>query len=122
MELTDLEPDERTALVGLLKLAVMSDGNVSEDELERVEDIVDALGEEVYQNTLDTFETRFPDLPAFQKFLRGITRQEARELIYGTILEGSIADSVEGRESDLLTWLAEAWNVEVKIEGAPQGD
>ena len=45
MEIADLNHDERTALVGLMKLVVMSDGNVTEDELEHVETLVDAFGE-----------------------------------------------------------------------------
>ena len=46
MELADLNQDERTALVGLMKLIVMSDGEVSEDEIEHVEVLVGAFGEE----------------------------------------------------------------------------
>ena len=65
MELPDLNQDERTALVGLMKLTVLSDGNVSEEELESVEDLVDAFGEDAYESTLDTFEKRFPDAASF---------------------------------------------------------
>lgn len=122
MELQDLNTDERTALVGLIKAVVMSDGNVSEDELEEVEDIVDAFGEESYQQSLDAFEARFLDQASFQRFLRTITRQEARDLIYGNVLQAASADAIEGRESELLGWLADAWNVEVKIEDTPDGD
>jgi hypothetical protein len=121
MELHELNADERTALVGLIKEVVMSDGNVSEDELEEVEDLVDAFGEEGYQQALDAFEARFLDQPSFQRFLRTITRQEARDLIYGSVLQAASADAIEGRESELLVWLADAWNVEVKFEGPPAG-
>src|SRR5678815_2451080 len=51
------------------------------------EDIVGALGEERYRQGLDAFEARFRDETGFKKFLETITRQDARELIYGTILE-----------------------------------
>src|SRR5262249_44792330 len=100
MELEDLNQDERTALVGLMKLAVMSDGNVSEEELEYVEDLVDAFGEDGYQRTLDAFETRFTDVAGFKTFLKsvGAGRQEARELILGTVLEAAGAEAIEGRE------------------------
>jgi hypothetical protein len=115
MELVDLNPDERTALIGLLKTVVMSDGNVSEDEIEHVEELVDTFGEGEYQRTLDAFETRFTDLPTFRTFLNGIGRQDARELIFATVLESAGEGALEGAEADMLDWLAKAWNVRIEI-------
>ena len=122
MELKDLNGDERTALVGLVRAVVMADNQVSEDEIEEVEDIVDAFGEEAYQAALDGFEGRFPDEEAFRQFLAGITRQDARELIYGTVLQGAAADAIEGGESELLAWLADAWKIELQVEDQDQDE
>ena len=47
--------------------------------------------------------------------LSGDQRQEARELIYETALEAAMADSIGPKESNLLTWLAERWNVPVRF-------
>jgi hypothetical protein len=118
MELPDLNQDERTALVGLMKLTVMSDGNVSEDELEYVEELVDAFGEDAYQSTLDAFEKRFTDVEGFKKFLKtiGAGRQEARELIFGTVLEAAGAEAIEGNEAELLDWLGKTWDIKIEIE------
>ena len=118
MELEDLNQDERTALVGLMKLTVMSDGNVSEEELEYVEDLVDAFGEGGYQSTLDAFEKRFSDADAFKKFLKtiGVGRQEARELIFGTVREAAGSEAIEGGEAELLDWLGKAWDIKIEIE------
>jgi len=102
MDLEELNQDERTALVGLMKLIVMSDGTVTEDELEHVESLVDAFGEGEYQRTLDAFEKRFTDEESFRKFLRGIGREDARELIFGTVLEGAGENALDGNEADLL--------------------
>jgi hypothetical protein len=115
MEIDELNEDERTALVGLVKTIVFADGRVSEDELEEVEHIVEAIGEEAYQKHMDAFEARFPDEETFQKFLMTIKRQDARELIYGTILDGAAADAIEGGESELLSWLATTWAIEVTV-------
>jgi hypothetical protein len=116
MELEDLNQDERTALVGLMKLTVMSDGNVSEEELEYVEDLVDAFGEGAYESTLDAFEKRFSDADGFKKFLTGIARQDARELIFGTVLEAAGSEAIEGAEAELLDWLAKAWDIKIEID------
>jgi hypothetical protein len=115
MELADLNQDERTALVGLMKLVVMSDGNVTEDELEHVEVLVDAFGEEGYQRTLEAFEKRFTDETSFRNFLRGVGREEAREVIFGTVLEGAGEGALDGNEADLLDWLSKAWNIKIEI-------
>ena len=121
MELKDLNGDERTALVGLMREVVLSDSNLSDDEIDEVADIVGAFGEEGYQAALDAFEARFSDEEHFRSFLAGIKRQEARELIYGTVLQGAAGDAIEGGESELLSWLADAWKIEVQIEDPPEG-
>src|SRR6187551_1797679 len=115
MEIADLNQDERTALVGLIKLVVMSDGNVTEDELEYVESLVDAFGEGEYQRTLDAFEKRFTDEASFREFLGGIGREEAREVIFGTVLESAGEGALDGNEADLLDWLSKAWNIKIEI-------
>ncbi len=119
MELKDLDVDERTALVGLMREVVMADANLTDDEIDEVADIVEAFGEDSYQGALDDFEARFSDEESFRQFLATIKRQEARELIYGTVLQGAAADAIEGGESELLSWLADVWQIEVKIEDLP---
>ena len=99
MELPDLNQDERTALVGLIKLIVMSDGEVSEDELEHVEVLVGAFGEDGYRRTLDAFGARFQDEPSFRTFLKTIGRQEARDLIFGTVLDGAGEGALDSAET-----------------------
>jgi len=115
MELSELNQDERTALVGLMKVVVMSDGNVTEDEIEHVESLVEAFGEGEYQRTLDAFEKRFLDEAAFREFLRGVGRADARDLIFGTLLESAGEDALERGETDLLDWLAKTWNIKIEI-------
>jgi len=64
-------------------------------------------------------DKRFSDEQTLRKYLSTIGRQEAREVIYGTVIEAAMTDTVEGRESALLDWLAGEWNVEVKYEEPP---
>jgi hypothetical protein len=116
MELSELNADERLALVGLIKDVVVSAGRPSEEEIEEVEEVVDTFGEDAYQKTLDAVEARFSDEEAFKSFLLTIRRQEARDLIYGTILQGAASDAIEGHESELLAWLATAWSIELSTQ------
>jgi hypothetical protein len=116
MNLTELDAEECLALVGLVKAVILSDGRVSEAETREVRKVVDALGSESYQRSLDAFDARFPDQKSFQSFLGTLVRPEARELIYGTILTGAAsADTMDREESELLDWLAKLWNIETSV-------
>ena len=117
MELSELNQDERVALVGLMKLLVTADGSVSDDEVGHVEEIIEGVGEEAYTEALDTYEEKFaPDGDRYRQFLTTIKRQEARELIFGTVLEAAGAEAVEPRESELIDWLAKTWNVTIEVQ------
>ncbi len=119
MELADLNKEEQIALAGLLEFVVLASGHVTEDEQAEIDAIVEALGEDAYDAAVAEVDKRFSDEKALRKFLSTISRQEAREVIYGTVIEAAMTDTVEGRESELLEWLAGEWNVEVKYEEPP---
>jgi hypothetical protein len=119
MELRDLNEDERVALVGLMKLVVMSDNEVSDDELEHVQVLANAFGQSGYQAALDRFERQFRDEADFRRFLQQIRRQDARDLIFGTILESAGEGGLDTSETSLLDWLSRVWNVKIEIEDEP---
>jgi len=121
MELSELNQDERIALAGLMKIVVLSDRSGSDEELDYVHDLSDELGAEGYQKALDAFEKRFADVKTFQTFLRGIKREEARDLIFATVVEAAEAEGIEGQEAQILDWLAKAWDIEIEVpEGASE--
>ena len=122
MELADLNKDEQIALAGLLEFVVLASGHVTEDEEHEIASIIEALGDEPYRVAVEEVDKRFPDEQALRTFLSSIERQEAREIIYGTVTEAAMTDTVEGRESALLEWLAKEWNVEVTYEEPPAGE
>jgi hypothetical protein len=119
MELADLNKEEQIALAGLLEFVVLASGHVTDDEQAEIDAIVEALGEDAYDAAVAEVDKRFSDEQALRKYLSTISRQEAREVIYGTVIEAAMTDTVEGRESELLDWLAGEWNVEVKYEEPP---
>jgi uncharacterized tellurite resistance protein B-like protein len=118
MELTDLNSDERLALVALIEATVRADHGVSEEEEEAIAEIIDALGEGAYREAVETADKRFGSEADLKAFLQGIKREEARGLIYGTVLDLAMSDVVTGAESPLLSWLAATWNVETAIEAS----
>jgi hypothetical protein len=122
MELRDLAHEERLALVALLEMVLESDHTVSDGEVADIDQVVGELGREEYQRLIDEVDRRFPTEDDLKAFLPSITRQDARDLIYGTVLDTAIADAVDPRESDVLDWLATLWNVRVELDGEPDGD
>lgn len=119
MELTDLTHDERLALVALVEVVVSSDADVSENEQTQIAGVATALGDEAYRTLANEADERFPDQDTLKTFLTGLQRQEARELIYGTVLESALPDVIDSHESSLLGWLATTWNVTVQFEVEP---
>jgi hypothetical protein len=119
MELRDLNHDERLALVALLELVVESDRAVADGEVAEIDRVIDDLGREEYQRLVTEVDERFPTEDELQAFLPSITRQDARELIYGTALDTAIGDAVDVRESRILDWLAKLWNIRVEVEDEP---
>ena len=116
MELSDLRGDERLALVALLKAAVVADGNVSDEEVEEIGDVVEAFGEREYRELVDEVSRRFLSQDDLKTFLQTIERPEARELVYGFFLEEAAPEALRGRESELVDWLADAWKIELEID------
>jgi hypothetical protein len=115
MKLNELNDDERIALVALLELVVASDGNVTREELSQIKHVVHGLGKDAYRTAVAAADARFPDDTAARAFLLTISRRDARELIYETALEAALTGAIAGAESDLLTWLAESWQLPVRF-------
>ena len=124
MELKDLNGDETLAMAALLKFVVFGDSQVTEEEREEIDLVVEEIGEDRYRAAMDEADVRFADEDALKAFLSKIERPEARELIFGMVFEAALIDAIEGRESEILEWLRAAWNIEVEYEepAAPIGD
>lgn len=122
MDLKDLTHEERVALVALLQLVVDADATASDDELTVLERIAAAAGESAYAEAAQEADERFRDDAALQAFLPSITRQEARELIYGAVLEAALPDAMGAHESTMLDWLAREWGITVQIAGSAADD
>jgi hypothetical protein len=120
MELADLNHDQRLALVALIEATVQADRRASQEEADALADITAELGDAEYRKIAIEADSRFKDDDQLRKFLAGVQGEEARELIYGTVLELAMADFVSGHESELLQWLAQTWQVEASFDSPEQ--
>jgi hypothetical protein len=116
MELNELTGEERLALVGLMESVATADLRASNDEAAEVNEVAEAFGEEAYRAYLDESERRFKDEASLRAFLRTVTREDARELIYEYAFDLAASDAVGSSETAILDWLAEEWGIEVRFE------
>ena len=100
-------------------MVLESDRAVSDGEVADIDQVVGELGREEYERLVVEVDQRFPTEDELRVFLPSITRQDARELIYGTVLDTAIEDAVDARESAILDWLAALWKVRVVVQGGP---
>jgi len=119
LELNDLTDEERVALVGLVELAIEADGRVTDPEAKQLRAIIAALGTKAYEAAADQADESFGDEDDLWTFLATIKRQEARELIYETVLEVVLADAPLRSEGDLLDRLSRLWQVKPRIVDPP---
>jgi hypothetical protein len=115
MNINELNHDERLALVALLKAVILAEQRVPIEEREELQCIVEELGEEPYQSLLSEVDERFSSEDDVRQCLAKISRQDARELIYGTIMEMALSASIDRGESEVLGWLADAWKIKVRF-------
>lgn len=121
MDLSTLGPEEQLALVALVTVCVSADGEVSEGESAELDALVTALGDERYRQLAEEADRRFAEESDLRVFLTTITRPEARETIYGVLLDATTGEAMRGRDLELLDWLRETWNLEVKVLGEGDG-
>lgn len=115
MTLKELSRDEQLALVALTEVAVISDRNITDEEVAQIESIVDELGEDTFHELAEEAETRFADRTTLKTFLKTITNPESRELIVGTVLSETLADTLPHEQAEFVGWLAQEWNVSINI-------
>jgi hypothetical protein len=111
MNLADLDGDERLALVSLSRVIARADGAVSKTEGLAIKRMAQALGEAAYRELFTQAAEYFPDEAALRPFLATIERQEARALIFQTILDLAAGDQIAEEEGPLLAWLEETWKI-----------
>jgi len=110
--INDLTHDQKVALVGLVEAIVLADGLVSETECAGIGKLAEELGDNAYRALLDEVDNRFEDVDALKSFLETIDDQDARELIYGTAWEESMAcPDTHHTETELLEWLKNTWDI-----------
>jgi len=112
MTFSELNRKQQVALVSLVEAIALSDGYVSEGEEGQISKLADALGDDLYRELLEEVNERFPGTDELKTYLETVVDTDARELIYGTALEETMASpTAQHGDIALLDWLRAAWNM-----------
>jgi uncharacterized tellurite resistance protein B-like protein len=111
MQLSELSSDEKLALVSLTRVIARADGAVSPAEGKAIKRIALAIGEATFRDLFAEAAELFPDESQLRPFLATIERQEARALIFQTIVDLAASDAISTEEGPLMAWLEETWAI-----------
>lgn len=114
MTLDDLSHPEQVVLLALVGLMARTDGSVSGDELELLEQIADQIGPESFDAARDE-AAALPDGPAILRAAASVERQEAREVIFELVYGIAIRDTIAPSEAALLNELATRWGLPERL-------
>ena len=100
----------------------ISPDTVKEGDVDMIQDLtVAALGEADFRRATEAALSTLQSDADLRGYLETISRQEAREIIYGTVMEAAMADTVMPNEAPFLEWLAKTWNIQVRpVDPGPQ--
>jgi hypothetical protein len=126
-----LTGEERLAFAGLVRWLVRLDGKFTEEEAAAI----DAVAEDIFGNVevgggpyrpapedrpadpaaiwslLDQAGEELEE-PHVRRLAEGVTRQAAREVIYGALYEIAASDVIAKQEWPFFEWLEQEWGIE----------
>jgi hypothetical protein len=109
MTLAELEHHETVVLLALLGVVARMDGQASSDEVE----LIARIGAEIDPASFEATAAEAARLEGAQlrAAVDGVTRPEAREVIYELLYDMAIKETIDEHEAELLDWLADAWGL-----------
>ncbi len=114
MTIDKLSHEEKLGLVALLELVAMSDGTVSDGEIEQINLLAKQLGDDEYRSLLDEADTRFAGVDGLKEFLKDINAPDSQEAIFGFVMEEAQKSPTIGARHGIIDWLASLWGIEIR--------
>ena len=111
MDLKVLEPHEVGALIGLLQRLVIVDRYVSAVERDHVSNLSRQFDPDVYRQGLEIAGQTMRETDGLMMLIVGVTRQDARDLIYDELVEAAGSDGFDPKELNLLEQIGDAWDI-----------
>ncbi len=109
MELNDLTAHEQLVLIGLVKMIVHADQQVSPEERAVLRTLQRALGEATWNQRVREASESFGTIPDLEAAAQQVERPEAQQLIHRILGELAGSDEVIPAEAHILQWIDQTW-------------
>ncbi|MBX3252239.1 MAG: hypothetical protein KF901_34015 [Myxococcales bacterium] len=109
MQYEELSPDEQIALVGLVRLMVRMDGELSPAEVLAIQRLAKEIGATRFWSAMT--EVQAMEMDELSKYVLRVERLEVREWMYGVLVGIAAVDGIDVAESELLAWVMEIWGL-----------
>lgn len=114
MELHELSDTEQLVLVGLVRIIVHVDQEVSSEETSVVQSLAGELGLETWNARIREARTRFVSSADTFALAKTLLRPDARQRIHEALLLVADSDEVNADEAMILDWVAEVWGLDAE--------
>ncbi|MBX3182818.1 MAG: TerB family tellurite resistance protein [Polyangiaceae bacterium] len=108
----DLTEEELLAAIALLKLLAATDGVVTPGEAREMRLFAEQIGPDHYDELNRKLDARDLTADGVKALAAGISRQDARELIFAELFELAAVGTIDQQEGALLEWLRATWKLE----------
>ena len=119
MEISELDRDERIALIGLTQQIVKADKQLTPDEELAVEGLAEKMGADAFYGLIDEARKAFGTTEGMEQALAAVSRPEAQNLIFESLRDLAGTDGMDKKEAQILVWTAHQWSIEIKRREPP---
>ncbi len=111
MRITDLNKEERLALIGWSKLIIRADKEFSDEEADELKKLAQEMGTALFKEAVAEAKETLKTIDDLKALAEKITSQEARELIFSVLYDIAVPGTIVDEEAKVLQWLAKTWGV-----------
>lgn len=112
MRIDELESHERLAMGGLIRVLIRLDGDFSEEEEARMNEVADAVGgRDLLWKAISDSAQALRDDDAVREAAKKVGREEARRFVLDVLTDIARAGTITAEEQKLLDWLESAWGL-----------
>jgi hypothetical protein len=111
VDLGALSEQELLVLVGLVKLVVHADREVTPAEREILGRLQATIGAETWNAAVRTARDRYTSIEQLEHDARAVERAEVRRAVHETLVEIAGADEVIEAEAQVLQWVVQEWGL-----------
>lgn len=111
MNLTELTPDEKICLVGLVVQMIREDGQISPEEQAEFDELSAEMGPAAFEEALTASRARFTGRDAVLAHAATVFRAEARQIIHTVLVDMASTDGISESEETLLRAVGQLWNM-----------